>query len=157
MQTATDYALFNVLLSCLDQTVSKRIGYEAQLAQIQYEVTSVEDLAVRINISGYSDKILNFVKQFLDIMQECAKLGGFEKTLVDNVMGDKKSEFANANSQVGDHATNNRLNFLFPHTFHSSLMEKALSTKIEADAGGTEDFCPGKLLKEKILDQITSV
>ena len=51
-----------------------------------------------------------------------------------------------------DHATNNRLNFVFPHTFHVNLIEKALSKNIEADVGGTEDFCPGKLLKEKILD-----
>ena len=53
-------------------------------------MTSVEEIAVRICISGYSDTILSFVKQYLDIMIECAKLGGFEKTLVDNVMAEKR-------------------------------------------------------------------
>ena len=127
------------------------------MAQIKYRISSEEEMAFRIFIAGYSDKLLIFVKEFLDIVHECAKLGGFEKTLVENVMGKKKSDYANANSAVSDHSANNRLLFLLPHTFHNSLMEKALTKKIEANAAGTADFCPGKLLKEKILDQITSV
>ena len=127
------------------------------MAQMQYKISSVEEMAFRIFISGYSDKILDFIKEFLDIVHECAKLGGFEKKLVENAMGKKKSDFANSNADVSNHSANNRLLFLLPHTFHNSLMEKALAKRIESDAAGTADFCPGKLLKEKILGQITSV
>ena len=84
-------------------------------------------MAIRFYISGYSDKILIFVKEFLDIVYECAKLGGFDKTVVENVMGKEKSDCANANSSVTDHSSNNRLLFLLPHTFHDSLIEKVLS------------------------------
>ena len=61
------------------------------MAQIKYRISSEEEMAFRIFIAGYSDKLLIFVKEFLDIVHECAKLGGFEKTLVENVMGKKKS------------------------------------------------------------------
>ena len=119
---------------------------------------SVEDMAVRIKITGYADKILIFIKMFLDIMLECAKPGGFEKSLVMNAIESKKAYYANDNSNVADHAANNRLLFLFPHTFHNSLMEKALSDQLE-DPGAADSYmhCPDKFLKEMILEQITSV
>ena len=74
-----------------------------------------------------------------------------------NAMEKSKTKYANANTMVDDHATNNRLLFLFPHTFHDAILEKAVADKLDSDAAGTAAFCPGKFLKEKILDQITSV
>ena len=79
METPTDVALFKVMKYCLKETVTKRIGYEAKLAQMKYSIYSIEDMSIRVKISGYSDKILIFVKEFLEIMRECAKQGGFEK------------------------------------------------------------------------------
>ena len=86
-----------------------------------------------------------------------------------------KCEYANDNIEVGDRATNNRLLFLLPHTFHSSHMEAVLDKQMaiktnkdeitEADSEiskswlvvDNESFCPGKMLKDKVLDQITQV
>ena len=59
-------------------------------------------------------------------MFECAKEGGFDEAQVVNSMEKIKSEYANSNLEVGDQATNNRLLFLLPHTFHASLMAKVL-------------------------------
>ena len=79
-------------------------------------------MVIRIKISGYSDKILDFVKIYLDIMRECARPGGFDKALVKNVMDKIRTKYANDNADIAVHAANNSLLFLFPHTFHSSLM-----------------------------------
>ena len=158
LKTPDDVAAFQVLSQCLDDTVAKEIGYEGELAHMTHSFESVEDMAVRIRITGYADKILVFIKMFLDIMLECAKPGRFEKSLILNAIETKKAYYANENSNVADHAANNRLLFLFPHTFHASLMEKALADQLEAP--GTADSYmhhPDKFLKERILEQITSV
>ena len=119
---------------------------------MKFKISSIEEMAVRISISGYSDKILLFVKEYLSILHECANQGGFEKTMVQNAMEDIKTKYSNANASVDELATNNRLLFLLTHTFHATLTEKVLAEKLEEDAAGTAAFCPGKLLKEKVLD-----
>ena len=63
-----------------------------------------------------------------------------------------KSLYANGNLEVDDHAMNNRLLFLIPHTFHDSLMEKVLVKKLKQRQNGDKSYCPGKFLKDKILD-----
>ena len=60
-------------------------------------------------------------------MLDCAKEGGFDDSQVLNSMEKVKQEYANSNLEVEDHAVNNRLLFLIPHTFHDSLMEKVLT------------------------------
>ena len=82
-----------------------------------------------------------------------------------NSVEKQAASFANANMDVDSHALNNRIQFLIPHTFHATLMEKELKDKSKEieeagdDFDGFKDknFCPAKLLKEKILDQISSV
>ena len=109
-------------------------------------------------------------------MFECAKEDGFEESQVVNSIESIKSDYANSNVEVGEQATNNRLLFLVPHSFHDSLMEKVLNEQIEKRSGEEEEaepdangplipksssvvdnFCPGRMLKERVLGQITNV
>ena len=78
LKTPADFALFRVMKDCLKQTVTKRIGYEANLAEVSYRLRSVEEMAVNLNFSGYSDKLFDFIDQYLDILIECSKIGGFD-------------------------------------------------------------------------------
>ena len=64
--------MFRVLKSCLKSVVTETIGYEAQLAEINYKFASIDDIAVRISITGYSDKIFEFAKIYLDTLFEYA-------------------------------------------------------------------------------------
>ena len=64
--------------NCLMETVSKKVGYEAGLANVGFDFEIVEEMAIRIWISGYSEKLFNFAEIFIDTMLECAKKGGFE-------------------------------------------------------------------------------
>ena len=47
---------------------------------------TVEEMAVRVKLSGYSDKIFEFAETYIDIMLGCAKQGGFEESLILNSM-----------------------------------------------------------------------
>ena len=117
-------------------------------------------MAVSLKISGYSDKIFTFAETYINILLECAKQGGFEETLILNSIEQCKSQYANNNVDVRDHTVNNRFLFLFPHTFHDGLMAKVLSDELkksEEDGNVSQSFDPGMLLKEKIIDNISSV
>ena len=78
LESPKDFALFDVMKRCLKQTITKQVGYEAKLANVTYKFSSVEEMAVRIKITGYSEKLLQFAELFIDIMLGCAKPGGFE-------------------------------------------------------------------------------
>ena len=78
LETAKDFALFNVLRDCLDSTFATKEGYIAQLANFQYQFCSTEEMGVHLRFSGYSEKIFEFANTYIDIMLECAKEGGFE-------------------------------------------------------------------------------
>ena len=90
-------------------------------------------------------------------MLECAKKGGFEHSQVMNSIEMKKSEYANNNTVCSEYATHNRLLFLLPHTFNDSLMEEVLTKKLEDEDSVDSTFDPGKMLKEKIIDEITAI
>ena len=155
LQTPKDFAAFEIMKGCLHATATKTIGYEAKLAQIHHEMFLVDEMAVRILIHGYSETVLKFVEEYLNLMRDCAQQGGFEKEVVDNIMEEKLQEFEDANSDIADHATNNRICYLHATTFHPSLIAKAIQDYID-DSGNTDSFCPGKFLKERILDEITA-
>ena len=72
------------MTECLEQIVEKQVGYEAEMAEMTYSVKSVEEMAVSLNFGGYSDKLFHFVEDFLKILKECAKKGGFEESDVMN-------------------------------------------------------------------------
>ena len=64
-------------MECLKAVITENVGYEAQLANINYSFESIDDMGIRINTNGYSDKIFEFTKIYLDMMYECAKEGAF--------------------------------------------------------------------------------
>ena len=90
-------------------------------------------------------------------MLECAQKDGFDEEQVKNSIEKKKTEYANNNIEASSYAANNRLLFLIPHTFHDSLMEKVLTEQLEKRETGNTNFCPGTFLRERILDQISSI
>ena len=71
-----------------------------------------------------------------------------------NSIEKKKAFFANSNIEVLNHGINNRMNMLIPYSFHETLKEKVLADKLSNEKS---PFCPGKFLKEWILDQITFI
>ena len=126
LETPDDFALFGVLKDCMESTINQRVGYEAQLANFSYSFESTEEMGIHLRFSGYSQKIFTFATRYIDIMIECAKKGGFEEGQVDNSIEKVKTELYNANFEVDDVATNNRLLYLLPHTFHHNLMVNVL-------------------------------
>ncbi len=139
--------------------MTKRIGYEAQLANINYKMTSVEEMGVNLHFEGYSDKLFTFIEEYLDILFECSEKDWTPDEVLNSVetIG---AEYTNSNLDVADHATNNRLLFLIPHTYHNSLIEKVLKKKLKEakqdDFKGFEEFNPSALLKD-ILQNISSI
>ena len=68
-----------------------------------------------------------------------------------------KNEYANWNVEATDHTSNNRLLFLCPHTFHSSLIKKELEAMLALSDEEQREIKPFQFLREKVLSQITSV
>lgn len=81
---ATDRATMQALLDCIGEKVNKEVGYEANLAHLEYCVTKHENVSVRLSVDGYSDKILTFVATFIDLMLSCAETDGIEEALLTN-------------------------------------------------------------------------
>ena len=90
-------------------------------------------------------------------MLECARPGGFNQTQVMNSIEKKKTMYTNDLMECADYAMHNRLLFLLPHTFHNDLMGKELIKLLESEDDILEKFDPGKLLKDKVVDNISSV
>jgi hypothetical protein len=72
LQTPKDFAAFEIMKGCLHAAATKTIGYEAKLAQIHHEMFLVDEMAVRILIHGYSETVLKFVEEYLNLMRDCA-------------------------------------------------------------------------------------
>jgi len=66
LQTPKDFALFKVMKDCFRSELTKDVGYEAQLAHVTYSMSTIEEMAVRISISGFSDKLFDFTKIYID-------------------------------------------------------------------------------------------
>ena len=45
------------------------------LAHMKYSLSSLDDVAVKVEVSGYSDRLFEFAGLFLDILFECAENG----------------------------------------------------------------------------------
>ena len=60
--------MFRILKSCLKSIVTSKIGYEASVAEINYKFSSLDDIGVMISVRGYSDKILDFIKIYLETL-----------------------------------------------------------------------------------------
>lgn len=59
-------------------------------------------MGIHLKFSGYSEKIFEFAKTYIDIMLECAKKDGFEKSQVENSIEKIKTECYNSNFEVED-------------------------------------------------------
>ena len=110
-------------------------------------------MVINLKISGFSDQIFEFAKDYIQLLLESAN-EGFDSGTVRNSIEHIRTEYANNNIEVDDKATTNRILMLIPHTFHDKLMEKELSNQLKLEKC---TFEPGNFLKTKILDNITSV
>ena len=88
--------MFEVVNDCFDNTMKKKVGFEAGLANISYDLSNIEDCAINIRISGFSHKIFNFAELFIDMLHESANTE-FEHSQVLNSIQRKKNEYANWN------------------------------------------------------------
>ena len=160
LQSPGDFALFSVMKDCLNHIIQDRVGYEASLAHLDVSLTNVDDMAVCLELTGFSDKLFAYSEIVIDILLEHAKEGSFDRDIIMNSIEKKKIKCANSSIDVEEHATSNRLLYLLPHTCHASRIEAVLSqmhNEVNGGANGDTNFCPGKFLKENIIDRISSI
>ena len=69
------------------------------MAQIEFELSLVDEMAVRLNINGYADTILDFTQEYLEVMRDCAQEGSFEKEIVQNQIEEALSQQEDANCE----------------------------------------------------------
>ena len=153
--------MFRILKSCLKSVVTETIGYEASVAEINYKFSSLDDIGVMISVRGYNDKILDFIKIYLETMTTYAESQSFEKNVLLNSMMKKKEAYSNSNLEADYRGHNNRDLYLRPHKFHDNVLAKILDEEIKAlqkqEDGEKYTFDVGKFLKEKIIDRIISI
>ena len=82
METPRDFALFRVMQDCFRQKVTKYVGYEAQLAHVSFSLDTVEEMAVSLTVTGFSDKILVFAETYIQLLLWCAEPRGFDRASV---------------------------------------------------------------------------
>ena len=105
---ANERASMQVLRDCISEKVNKEVGYEANLAHLEYAVTTYENTGIRLSIDGYSDKLLAFVATFIDIMLSCTSEDGIDEALVTNSLEKTHRKFKNVNLEVDIRCNNNR-------------------------------------------------
>ena len=66
LKTVEDRAIFQVATDCIRQEINKKVGYEANLAQIGYSVSKFGEMGLCLSFDGYSDKLLDFGALFLE-------------------------------------------------------------------------------------------
>ena len=89
LKSPKDFAIFEVMIGCINQRVTQKIGFEANLAQIDHEISLVEEMALRIKVVGYSGTCLEFAAELLEIFKECSEPGAFSKDMLENVIQEK--------------------------------------------------------------------
>ena len=112
-------------------------------------------MAINLSVTGFSDRAFEFAKAYIDLLLESANKDGFERSSIQHSIEKIKSEYANSGDTVDEKATNNRLLMLIPHTFHDKRVEKSLRKQIKLGPDFT--YSPGVFLKEKIIENISSV
>ena len=58
------------------------MGYEAELADMNWDIYSEQDMAINLEFKGYSDKIFEFAEAFFEILFSSAKKDGFEQSSI---------------------------------------------------------------------------
>ena len=62
------------------------------MAHVTYSMASVEEMGIRLNISGFSDKLFEFAKNYIDILLGCAEDGFLRENMMHSI-AKKKSEY----------------------------------------------------------------
>ena len=55
--TPADIAMFAIAEECFRSQINAKIGYEAGLANLQFEINLVDQCAIAVKINGFSQKI----------------------------------------------------------------------------------------------------
>ena len=87
------------------------------MANITYSMTSIDEMGIRLKISGFSDKLFEFASTYIEIFLGCAENGFLQENLMHSIEK-KRAVYENRNAEVCDKASHNRLLMLIPHTFH---------------------------------------
>jgi secreted Zn-dependent insulinase-like peptidase len=64
--------MWAIVEDCFESTMLKLVGYEASLANIDYDINEVEDCAIKVSIQGFASKIFLFAEMFIDCLLEYA-------------------------------------------------------------------------------------
>ena len=62
------------MIVCLLEAVNKEVGYEAQLADLSYDIKTFECRGLQMKFNGYEQTLLQFASKFLEIMQTFAQM-----------------------------------------------------------------------------------
>jgi secreted Zn-dependent insulinase-like peptidase len=116
-----------VLIDILIEKVSKQIGYEANLADVNYSMKVLETNALKLKFKGYNDKLPTFIVMFAQIMHNLSQKGleDSEEYLVYNALEKVRKEYTNQNVEICRRDTHNRLSMLYEHQFHAEVLERA--------------------------------
>jgi len=68
IKTPWDVANLHLMTDCLLETVNQEMGYEAYLADIEYNIKNFEDRGIKLQFSGYQATLITFAKLFVDLM-----------------------------------------------------------------------------------------
>ena len=66
LQTPLDYAMFAIAKDCFESQIYSKVGYEASLANLTFEVKLISGCALEFKINGFSQKIFEFATIFID-------------------------------------------------------------------------------------------
>ena len=112
---------------CLNQLILKEIGYEASLAMMETKLSNIDDMAVCLEFSGFSDKLFEYAEIVIDIILNYAQQCGQDETALRGSIEKKKVSYSNRLVNVENHASCNRMLYLLPHTQHPSRIRDVLS------------------------------
>jgi len=126
-------AYFSVYTDALVEKVTATIGYEAVLADMSYSIKSFENIGFKLKFCGYNDKLVTFMKLFLEAMMSVRETG-FDSLVVKLAIEKSLKTYRNVNVEVDQRTANNRLIFLLQNVYHASVTCK------ELEAFDVEDF-----------------
>lgn len=115
------------------EKVTKKIGYEATLADISYSCKVFENVGLKFKFKGYNDKLSYFIKIFFQTLKDLSNegLSDDEQYLVDNSFEKKLKTYINLNLEIDSRTTNNRLLFLLQDEAHANVITSELTDSKE--------------------------
>jgi secreted Zn-dependent insulinase-like peptidase len=113
-----------IFADILIEKITKRIGYEATLADISYSCKVFENIGLKFKFKGYNDKLAYFILLFFKTLQDLSSdgLSHSEKYLLENAYERKLKTYINSNLEIDQRTTNNRLLLLLQDDVHSDVI-----------------------------------